>query len=494
MSWLRSAVTSSRERKRWLLATWAGAVAFRVALFFSGLVDVIFETADSYEYRWLAQSLLRHQVFGFDGVPKMNRTPGYPAMLALVYGTLGSSQLAVTAVQIALDAAVCAMVVDILARAGVRRAGLLATSLLAATCAFTAAYSYEVMTEAFYTFMLVLGMWMLPRGGVSQLFARENRRRMVIVGCLLGMTTLVRPAFSITIATFGGLVALALLRATGRRAFQLRVLVTGALFGAAVAVMIVPWMARNLTVFRAEYQKPDHSHVTPLGFKTDIPIYRHYYSAPFMKFRKSYEEPFIMEGPNRPPVVARYAYDGEREEVIAAFSTLAAELAASDEKPIERSTLAAFEAIADKRLAASPRLHVTPALTRAGKFWIAPRVSVLFLGKHGGSVKLSLMLGLVLYNCLYVLPGLLALLLPLPGAKPAWTYARAAVVAHTLLHSLWHPEVQSRYAIPLFPILCMAIGLGVSTVLARGLRPSAYAPRLLLGRLRQRGAREASAS
>src|SRR4051812_48546717 len=104
-----------REERRLLAAVFFGAIAFRAAFFFSGLTEVVYQTYDSWEYHDLGLSMLRHGVFGIDGVPRMNRTPGYPGLLALIFGTVGGSQFAVTAVQVTLDALTCVMIVQIAA-------------------------------------------------------------------------------------------------------------------------------------------------------------------------------------------------------------------------------------------------------------------------------------------------------------------------------------------------------------------------------------------
>src|SRR5262249_53063954 len=151
-------------------------------------------------------------------------------------------------------------------------------------------------------------------------------------------------------------------------------------------------------VFAWEYEKPDHDHVTLLGYKTDVPVYRHWYTKEFTRFRKSYEEPMVMEIPYEAPSIARWVYPGEREEVAAAFARLSAEIRASDTEPIGADTLRAFEAIGEKRYAAAPRLYVTAPLSRLAKLWIAPRASVLLKNQHGGTVAVRTTVLLTLYD------------------------------------------------------------------------------------------------
>jgi hypothetical protein len=453
-------------RRRWFVGTLLGAIAFRAALFFSGLVERVFTTGDSPEYRALARSLLEHGVFGIDGTPKMNRTPGYPAFLALVYAFFGQSQLAVTSAQIFIDALSCAMVVDIALRSGLSRTARWVVAVSSACCVFSAALSYQVMTETLFSTLLVASVWALPTGGLTAIGRKDAWRGIAFSGACCGAATLVRPTEAVTLIAFPLLLGALLLHRLRKRILNRRLLVPAFTFAAAAAVVVVPWMARNRIVFAFEYEKPDHSHVTLLGYKTDVAVYRAYYTPEFLKFKRSYEEPFVLEGPLTPPTVARYVYPGEEQEVRAAFASLAEEVNAGD-APITRETLEAFRRIGEKRYEAAPRLHVTAPISRFAKFWIVPRVSVLWNGRHGGNVGMGLTVGLTIYNCIYVVPGFLGLLIPIRRARAAWAMIVAMIVSQTALYAIWHGMPQSRYAIPFFPLVCLGMGAFVDRVRVR---------------------------
>lgn len=467
-SWATDPVAGARSRGA--VATFACAVAFRVALFFSGLVDVAYETGDSPEYRGLADSLLHFGVFGLDGVPKMNRTPGYPAWLAGLFATVGSSQLAVTGAQVALDALTCAMAYDLAARARLSRLGRAVTAALAITCLFTSALSFQMMTETLSSFLAVSAVWVLPSGRLTRLLSRAPRWRLGASGLLLGAATLVRPNYAVTLPAFAALALLVLARRLGRRAVSWSLVTAGVVLGAAASAVVVPWMLRNRTVFHAEYDKPDHSHVTLLGYKTDVPVYRHWYSEGFQIFRRSYEEPFVMETPYGAPSIARYVYPGEREEVREAFAQLGAEIRASETEAITAGTLARFRRIGEARYTAAPRLHLTAPLSRMVKLWISPRVSLLLARSHGGNVPLRTAVASTLYDVLYVIPGMIGLALAWPRASSHRLAIVATVVAQTLFYALWHASPHSRYMVPLFPLVSVGCGVCAMAAFRRLLR------------------------
>lgn len=449
------------DRRRWLLGTFAGAVVFRVLLFYSKLVDAVFETPDSFEYRWLAESILKHHVFGWEGVPKMNRTPGYPAFLALLYATIGRSQLAVTTAQVVLDSLATVMMVDIALRAKLSRVATGVVAVLSVTCLFTCCHAYQVMTETLYTFLLAASVWVLPAGGFTRLTAKENRWRLATSGLLMGAGTIVRPSFAPIVMMFGGLAVLALAWVLRKKLVSKGPLVAAVLFGATCAIVVVPWVIRNRVVFASEYAKPPEiSNVTAFGYKTDVPVFRHWYTKQFQRYRRSMEEPFVMWKPYDSPTMVKYVYPGEKEDSDAAFAALSKEILASETEPVTPETLAMFQSIGDKRYAASPRLHLTAPASRVVKLWIVPRASVLWEFKHGGQIPVIQSALLTLYDCIYAIPGVIGFAFAgiWRRAKPIWLACIAVLVSQTVLYAFLHAAPLSRYMIPCFPICALGVG------------------------------------
>jgi hypothetical protein len=465
-SWFRGVVETRKERAAWLGGTFLAAVLFRAFLFFSGVIDAVFETWDSWEYHDLGMSILKHHVFGLDGVPKMNRTPGYPAFLAFLYGTVGQSQAAVTSSQVCIEVLSWVMAVDIVLRAKLGRLAALVVAVLGVTCAFSAACSFGVMTETFHQFVLTLSVWVLPVGGIAAFARKSNLWRVFAGGALAGWSTLVRPASAMTIMAMLAFVALAFVPILRRRRLFVRPLTSLVAFGVGATLVVAPWMARNRIVFHEDFEHPDWRQPTMLGYKTDINTYRHWYTDEFMYFRRSYEEPMVFEGAQKAPSIARYVYPGEREEVEETFALIQHEMTLSETAPISKPTMARLREIGRKRYAAAPRLYLTAPTSRIARFWIAPRVAVLWgHGKHGGNVSGALTAGLTLYNCVYVLPGLLGLLFPLRGSMSRWVGIVALLVSQTMFYAFWHAAPQSRYTVPFLPLACVGAGVFVARFL-----------------------------
>jgi hypothetical protein len=460
------------ERRRVFLMVFLLALGFRAALFFSKLMDVAFINGDSPQYMSLAESLVQHHVFGIDGVPKMNRTPGYPAFLALLFAPIGHhSQFLITFAQIALDSIVCCLVVDIARRMRVGRPALLATAVLAITCVYTATFTFQIMTESLYTFAITAALWLAPMDGGAASDFPGNWKRALACGACLGFGVLVRPGLLPSAVIFLGLISAQTVRQIGWRNMRLRSFAAAFAFGLGVCAFVTPWMLRNYMQFPSEYRKPSESHATLLGQWSPSPYYRHYFTPQFNAWKWSCEEPFVMTQSNEMPSVMRFVYGSEVAELGRAFADLKDEMKAGD-APISESTLNEFGQIAHKRFAAAPRLYVTAPLSRAIKLWITPRIGGLFQGHSGADAPRALTIGMTLYNFLYVAPGLLGLVL---GWRRrgiwVWTLAFSLVAGHTILHSLWFPDVTSRYAIPMFPLLCIGFGITLERLATRLRRP-----------------------
>ena len=160
------------------------------------------------------------------------RTPGYPALLSLVYA-LGGGMHAMIVLQILLAAASVGLVYLVTLELAGSRAALIASLLLALDVPSILFADY-VMTETLFAFVLLLGtaFALRVRTGASPWWA-------VLAGLAFGLATLVRP---ITLYLPIVLAALLLvsLRATPRARLTL------ALVGiAAFAVPVGGWIARN---------------------------------------------------------------------------------------------------------------------------------------------------------------------------------------------------------------------------------------------------------
>ncbi len=435
------------------------ALAFRVALFYSGFVDIDYNTNDSWQYLDMGRSLLRG-TFAQDGVITMNRTPGYPAFLAAVFALFGESQLSVTASQMVLDALSCVMVLQMGLWLGVNRWAAGLTAVMVATCLFTATYTTQALTETVYTFVLTLGLWVLllpSRAGSEEAYGTTTSR-VLLSGLVFGFGVLVRPSMALAALPFAALMLLRSVLMHGwRGALSLRRLAAPAAFSAGLLVLVLPWMARNYLTFPAQYGAPDEQ-VTLLGMKSGIPTYKHVYTKEFNAFLRSQEEPYVQTEACTFPVVARFVYPEETQDLKRAFAKLEHDVKTTS--IYRKESLPAFVEITRKRYAAAPRLYVTAPLSKFLKIWIAPRISVLWKGTSGHNSGRGLIVLMTLYSTFYVGLGFLGLTVGLRQASPvAAVYLLSQILGHSLTYMYIFPTPQSRYAVPVFPLFCLAAGL-----------------------------------
>ena len=466
MNELQGGAGSNLGRRQILLAVFIAAVVFRIGLLFSGLVDVVFMTADSGQYDELARSLLAHGTFAESAGLSMYRTPGYPALVALVYALMGTSQIPLTAVQIVLDSLTCVIVVDMALRHGVRGRALALTAALAVTCLYTAVYSYQLMTETTYCFALTLAIWVWDRPDKREEPSGTTPLRALITGLVIGAAVLVRPAMMVPGMLFGLGICARILFKLGWRNLRPRAALAPLALGLGVAVCIIPWIVRNHRTFPEEFARANTPYLAPLGFKVSSSSAFHFYQPDFKKFLASYEQPYVQIKFTDPPVMARYVYPGEEEEVRAAYARLGREVEQANRYTSDE--MLDFRAITAKRYQAAPRLHLTAPASMIAKVWITPRIAVLWRGRSGHNSSRALIVGYTIYSSVFLL-GILGLFWGglREHASSAAIYLAAMLIGHTFIYALWLPFPQSRYAVAVYPLLCLGIGTFAQRWLSR---------------------------
>jgi 4-amino-4-deoxy-L-arabinose transferase-like glycosyltransferase len=173
-------------------------------------------------------------------VPGFYRTPGYPALIALLFSLFGEHLLPVVILQALLMAGTLLILFRLAADlGGDPRAGL-AAALLLAVDPVSLSLSLVVMSETLFTFLLMAGLLFLVR-------LLKGRRRPLadahLAGLALALATLTRPIL------YGGLVILlpvllpTLLR---KRTLSRRMSVAAwAVFAVPVILLVGGWQARN---------------------------------------------------------------------------------------------------------------------------------------------------------------------------------------------------------------------------------------------------------
>lgn len=223
-----------RRERAWLLAILAAAILARLAYVYLqdryGLMQIKLLGPDARRYLELADGIWRHGTFAYDGAhPIASDVPGYPLFLAGVRAAFGPSLAAIQLVQAALSSACVALVWWLGRRVFSPRAGLVAAGICA-LYPFAFFFVVTPLTETLFSFWLLLFLALFA--------AAEGPALELAAGLAAGLAAMCRPVA----AGFAALLCLWGLIAPGRRRRAI-------LLAVGVAVVVLPWTARNLSAF-----------------------------------------------------------------------------------------------------------------------------------------------------------------------------------------------------------------------------------------------------
>lgn len=175
-----------------ILAGILGMMGF--GLVFLAHLERSFSSSDSVAYAKLARTISEEGLLSFDaapGTPELHRTPGYPLFLILAKPWISFRHLQFLLVLQALLVLATAWVLMDTAwsRTGrfPDRQCLWAGALLLCN-PIVLLYTFQVLTETLFAFLLALALWMLARG-----LHGKREAPLLISGLILGAAILVRP-------------------------------------------------------------------------------------------------------------------------------------------------------------------------------------------------------------------------------------------------------------------------------------------------------------
>lgn len=235
----REGAAAGARAWRWLLPALL-LLAFLVRLY-AATAYATEPSADAADYHRLAEGLARGAGYvGETGAPTAWRPPGYPAFLAAVYAAFGPSVRAATLVQAALGALTVLLLAAFARMVAGRREGLVA-GLVAAVYPGFFWLPRLLLSENLALLLLLAALC-----AAAALALRWRPWWALALGALLGLGTLVRgPHLLFSAALLAWLAAHFLRRGGGWR----RALAALALAGAGMAAVMMPWAARNYSVF-----------------------------------------------------------------------------------------------------------------------------------------------------------------------------------------------------------------------------------------------------
>jgi 4-amino-4-deoxy-L-arabinose transferase-like glycosyltransferase len=182
--------------------------------------------SDERDYHQLAVALLNTGTYGYDNIPTAYRPIAYPLLIAGVYAVIGEHPIAVRLLQAVIDC-ITALLLFFLVRDTSPKAQLFAFS---AWLFYLPAVLYVnfLLSESVFTFLLVAAIFVLERGALHRGLSAT------LVGCLLGVLTLMKPAMFLFIIAISLVMPLI---GTPLRRYKFVVLGT--------LLVIGPWVVRN---------------------------------------------------------------------------------------------------------------------------------------------------------------------------------------------------------------------------------------------------------
>lgn len=193
--------------------------------------------SDAAVFDELGWSLARGGGYADHGRPDASREPGYPLFLAGIYAAAGHHAQAVRWTQALVGVIIVGLTWFIGIRIWAPPVAAVA-SVAAAADPFLIGSDTLLLTETWFTFVLLLALWFLVTRWQS-----VQPRDWLLAGCLLGYATLVRG----TMLLFP--TSLAAAHATGQRWKAARGLMGIFLLG--FLLIYTPWVVRNYAVFHA---------------------------------------------------------------------------------------------------------------------------------------------------------------------------------------------------------------------------------------------------
>lgn len=416
-------------------------------------------THDSWEYIELAKSLSNNLTYKIDNLPQMNRAPGYPIFLALFFFISEKISFVIFG-QVLLGTITICLVIDIWEKINqclISRLNIIFFS----SCIYLNYYESVIMTETLYTFLIVSGLWFFVCFN-NKFFDINSLKTTNYIFCAILLSWAVLTRQPVIFSIFNFFLFIFIFTFFSNKNFFFKQLKNFFIFGSIFILIISSWMFRNYITFKDEILT--NSNATILGYKTSIETYNHFYNQNFKEFVHSYPEPFIMIRPYEKPVIAKYIYSNEKKEVEIAFTELENDVASN--KNINKSTMELFKRISEKRHEADSFLFLKAPISRALKLIFSPRIGSFSRDQvinSSNTEKKNLYLFFI-YNFTFIFLFLIGIYKSHKVKKKSnnlnfivLSFSLIFIISHIVFYSFYSPFTQSRYFIPLFPLLFLYI-------------------------------------
>jgi 4-amino-4-deoxy-L-arabinose transferase-like glycosyltransferase len=370
-------------------------------------------------YRALAENVVRHGVLGHDQRPSAYRPPLYPMVLAACVAGPWKTEMAIAVVHFGLGAATVWLTIWLGNRWRLEWFSYVAAGLVACD-PILVNQSTLVMTETLATFLAAATLALVTKAAES-----EGRRRTALAALAAAsyaLAALCRPTFLLAfLVTVAALVWLLHDR-------RQRLLVTAAMCTAS-AVVLLPWVVRNVVQFGAPIVTTTHG-----GYTLLLANNPDYYK--FLRFAGW-----------------REVWSADRLDASLSTSRTA------DEVANDRHEYAlAWQTIRER-----PVTFLYASLRRVGALWgVLP---------HRTAVEESLIARLTRYAIAawYVVVFALALIAIASGevrlTRPPWLFAAVLAASFTIAHLVYWTDLRMRA--PLIPAISLVAAAGLKRLVPR---------------------------
>lgn len=222
------------HRKHFVLYCFLAFVCIRAALVFLVPLEM---WSDAEWYLARAISIASGNGYTENGLPTAYWPVGYPGFLGLLFIVFGQTALVGKIANLVMACATFFLVLHLTRHLFRSETAARIAVLLLTLYPNNAAYTPILLTEIYFTFLFLLGAYLL--------LTREGWVWAALSGVVFGIATLTKPQF---IFLPGLLIALRFLLPQERTA-PLKAVMTGVMVYLALVVTLVPWAARNQLVF-----------------------------------------------------------------------------------------------------------------------------------------------------------------------------------------------------------------------------------------------------
>ena len=416
---------------------------------------------DAIGYHQLAINLIDRGVFSLNTdapfLPDAVRTPGYPLFMAALYAVFGREPRMVLLAQVIVDSMTAVLVAQLAGRLSQSARATLWAGGLYALNPLCWRYSAELYVESLLAGMVALVFVLLAS------LERLSARRVIGLALVTGTAILFKPAVWVLPIIIVTVLTASMGRRTLRQAF---------LFGAVCALVLAPWLVRNWLIFgRPMISQVFENNLVTVSGPATLAAAK---GEPVVPWSPNWQSHFFeivtraaQVAPDLMNIPERQMTHPQRDQAQQLLARTARELIAQHPRAFLGSHVRGVG------LALLPREHEFWFSAMTGKTWNAAVPGGMWAAIGRGDWQSVSRLARVLWVLGWAGSGI-GVGLAVCGGWRVWRSQRrwAAVAACFGLYLivLPGPIAYDRFYVPLVPLYCVVLGLGIGVGATRPVR------------------------